>query len=173
MSGTRSEVLAQTSEPEERLEGLEYEPSPDLSFDSRGKGYVSFQEFEDGGGMFSNPETDLQYFDSVAEDNLFVSAPDSARLLENYFGQLSLKDELDEYLEYIDSAVLEDEEVDSLDGALVLDLDLIEYDGRQHIYRHEGEVAEEVVEYLAEESSWSDSVYLMEDEEMLFIRSNQ
>lgn len=133
---------------------------------------MNFSEAENYEGIFSGAQTDIEYFDSVSDDNLLLSEEGSAKLLEHYFGQLSIGDGLDDFLDYIDSAALDSKELDEMSGSLLLELNLMGYEGRQHIRRHEGEVAFEVVEYLTEESSWADRTYFLEDEEMLFIRSS-
>lgn len=143
---------------------------PDLEIESLGNGYVKAEAIEPDRGIFYNPERTFEYFDDLTDDNIVTGAKKSAEILENYLGQHSLGSEPIE--EYMNELVVESSQLEDLESSFVMDLDLFEYDGSQHVRYSEGEVAREAVECLVEESNWSDSMYFLEDEEKLFIRSN-
>jgi hypothetical protein len=143
---------------------------PDLEIESLGNGYIKAEAIEPDRSIFYNPERTFEYFDDLTDDNIVTEAKKSTEILESYLGQHSLGGESIE--EYMDELVVESSQLEDLESSFVMELDLFEYDGRQHVRYSEGEVAREAVEYLVEESEWGDSMYFLEDEEKLFIRSN-
>lgn len=160
------------SKPEDSLESIRTELGPSLDFEGDGNGYVRFEVVDDSEDPFSNPEKTPEYLDNLTDENLVVDPGTSAEVLEHYFGQYSHNVELREHLEYIDEAVLEEENLEGLDSSMVLQLDITDYDGQQHIYRHEGMISEETVEFLAEDSKWSPHTYFLEEKDILFIPGN-
>lgn len=143
-----------------------------MQFEGSGNGYVSFDKVHESPGLFSSYDPTPEYFDDVSEDNVCVSADESAKMASHFLGQFSRNGDLEEYLEDMGEMSMSESDVDSLGGALVLEFDVMAYDGQQHVHRYEGKVAREALEYLAEESEWSQHVYYLEGEDMMFIRSN-
>lgn len=172
MSKTEPGIARSLSQSDESLEELTETLGPSTSFEGQGYGYVRLEEVRNGESIYSSPDPDLGYFDSLTDESLILDSDQSAELLEHYFGQHSRKDELEERLEDLDGSVIERQDIEPLESSFVLELDTERYDGDQHIHRYEGKVASELAEYLAEESSWSSKVHYLEDEEKLFIRSN-
>jgi hypothetical protein len=143
---------------------------PDLGIESLGEGYVRSEAIEPDRGIFYNPKMTFDYFDELTEDNIFTEADRSAEILESYLGQHSFGNE--ELKDYMEDLLIESSQLEDLESSFVMELDLFEYDGSQHIRYSEGQVAKEAIEYLSEESDWSDNLYFMEEDEKLFIRSN-
>lgn len=153
-------------ETQEILEESREYVGPSLDLEGSGNGYVRAEELEEG-GIFSRPISSLEEYDSLTDENIVVGPQRSARVLDHYFGQHSRSDEpLYEFLEGFDT------NPPSLDNNIVLDLSLEDYDGKQHVKYHEGEVARELIEYLDSDSSWSNQTYFMEDCEKFFIQNS-
>lgn len=151
----------------ETLEGAEESLGPSLNFEGAGNGYVRAEEIDYSSGVFSRPVSSLEEYDSLTDENIVINPQRSAMVLEHYFGQHSRSDDsLEEVLDQFDI------EPPSLDNNIVMELDLNEYDGKQHVKYHEGEVAKDLVEYLDSKSSWSSQTYFMEESEKLFIQSS-
>lgn len=151
----------------EILENPEKSLGPALEPESEVKGYVKAEELEHNGSVFSKPAYSLDNFDSLTDENILLNSVQSARVLENYFGQHSRGDEeLNEFLKGFD------DNLPDLSSSFVLDLELEDYDGLQHIRYNQGVVAREVIEYLDKDSSWSSRTYFIEDAGKLFIQSS-
>lgn len=154
---------------EASLESAETVEGPYLDLEGDGNGYTDSKVVENGHNPFSSVEPALEHYDNLTDENVLTDPETSAEILEHYVGQFSMSDE--HIIGYVDE-YLEGDEPESLEGAIVMDLNLVEYDGNQHINRNEGEVAEELVEHIAEESPWSPYVHFFEEEERLFIRNS-
>lgn len=167
-TGDKASIENELSEVDSDLSSGSLGPS--LEFENLRNGYISTEAIQGDKKTFDIPKKSFDYFNSLTDHNILVGAQKSAEIFENYIGQYSFGDEpLDDYLE---DMPVKGNELEGLESSFVLDLDLFEYDGRQHVRYSEGEVAEEVVEYLTEDSEWSENLYFLEEEEKLFIRSN-
>lgn len=165
-SKTADEVSVAKTEVEESSASRE----PYFDIESIEDSSVSVSSLEDSDSIFRSSERTFKYYDALTADDIAAGASKSAQVLENYLGQHSFGNQrLEEFLE---DAPIKESQVTDLESAFVLDLDLYEYDGRQHLRYSEGEVSREAVEYLAEESVWSEHTRFLEGEEKLFIRSN-
>lgn len=172
MSKTEPETERPLAQTEESLKDLTESLGPSISFEGEGYGYVRLEEVRNESRVYSRPDPTLEYFDSLTDENIILNPGQSAELLEYYFGQHSRTGDLEETLEHLDDSVIEQWVIESLESSFVLELDTESYDGVQHIHGHEGIVASELVDYIADESSWSSNVHYLRDENKLFIRSN-
>ena len=140
---------------------------PTLRLEKSGYGYIEADQLEKNERLFSKPISSLEEYDSLTDENIVLRPQQSARVLENYFGQHSRTDEeLEEFLEQFDIAPPD------LGDNIVMELDIDDYDGKQHVNYHEGKVARELVEYLDKDSSWSSQTYFMEECGKLFIQNS-
>ncbi len=152
---------------QETLEEVEESIGPSLEFEGLGNGYVRAETVDYSSGVFSRQASSLEEYDGLTEENIVIGPQRSAMVLDHYFGQHSRSNEpLEEFLDQFDV------ELPSLDNNIVMEFDLTNYDGKQHVKYNEGEVARELVEYLNSDSSWSSQTYFMEECGKLFIQNS-
>lgn len=150
---------------------------PDLSFSLYGNGYTEATELRGEQNIFSTPSQSLNAYDELSEDNVVLEPGESARVFENYFGQYSFgSEDLETYLEdEKDSVNRFMSDIEDLEGSIVMDVDLFDYNGSQHVEYSEGRVSRELVDYLldaAPEDLVLMDVISSEESSRLFIRSN-